>query len=379
MYEDRGTPIAVLEVLKVLSEQGWQVHLLTYPLGSDIALPGLTIFRTSNPFRIRFVPIGFSIRKLLFDLLLVRATWHRLRVETYSAIHAVEEMGFPAALLGSRARVPVLWDMQSDMPEQMKKKRVFRLAPLQALLRGCERWLIRNVQLIACSSGLSEHVTANARHAVVFEWRYPWQSGSPSPRFKVTRESLGIPPGAPLIVYTGNMAPYQGIPVLIDATKLVLCECPEAVLLLVGIEPGDRLPAAARTLVARGSVRTVGRQPRQAIPAYLALADVLVSPRVVDGNIPLKVFDYMASGKPIVATNIHSHRSVLNPERAFLVTPTKEGLARGILEVLRDIEAAQVRAGRARRYAEEHLSAMEFSRTVKRMYDELTTQQRRSG
>jgi glycosyltransferase involved in cell wall biosynthesis len=175
------------------------------------------------------------------------------------------------------------------------------------------------------------------------------------------------------------MAPYQGIPVLIDATKLVLCECPEAVLLLVGIEPGDRLPAAARTLVARGSVRTVGRQPRQAIPAYLALADVLVSPRVVDGNIPLKVFDYMASGKPIVATNIHSHRSVLNPERAFLVTPTKEGLARGILEVLRDIEAAQVRAGRARRYAEEHLSAMEFSRTVKRMYDELTTQQRRSG
>jgi hypothetical protein len=147
MYEDRGTPIAVLEVLKVLSEQGWQVHLLTYPLGSDIALPGLTIFRTSNPFRIRFVPIGFSIRKLLFDLLLVRATWHRLRVETYSAIHAVEEMGFPAALLGSRARVPVLWDMQSDMPEQMKKKRVFRLAPLQALLRGCERWLICGVRV----------------------------------------------------------------------------------------------------------------------------------------------------------------------------------------------------------------------------------------
>ena len=71
-YEDRGTPIAVRQVLEALSELGRPVDLLTFPIGSDVAIRGLRIFRSANPFGFQRVPIGLSIRKVILDLPL---TW----------------------------------------------------------------------------------------------------------------------------------------------------------------------------------------------------------------------------------------------------------------------------------------------------------------
>src|SRR5687767_14166924 len=67
-YEDRGTPIAVCQLLKALSQLSYEVDLLTYPIGSDVDIPGVRCLRTSNPLGIRRVPIGFSLRKVLFDV-----------------------------------------------------------------------------------------------------------------------------------------------------------------------------------------------------------------------------------------------------------------------------------------------------------------------
>ena len=72
-YQDRGTPIALRQVLEALSGLGYQVDVLTFPVGQDIELPGVRIFRAGNPFRIRGVPVGLSARKLLLDLSLVAA------------------------------------------------------------------------------------------------------------------------------------------------------------------------------------------------------------------------------------------------------------------------------------------------------------------
>src|SRR5215210_1753615 len=120
-YEDRGTPIAVRQVLQALGQLGYAVDLLTYPVGSDVSIPGLRIFRGANPFGFRSVPVGLSVRKLLLDLALASALRAHLRSQSYTCVHAVEEMAFPAALLGRRYGVPVLYDMQSSLPEQLSR------------------------------------------------------------------------------------------------------------------------------------------------------------------------------------------------------------------------------------------------------------------
>ena len=77
-YEDRGTPIAVRQVLQALGELGRSVDLLTFPIGTDVGIPGLRIFRSANPFGFERVPIGLSFRKVILDVPLgVGAAPHR--------------------------------------------------------------------------------------------------------------------------------------------------------------------------------------------------------------------------------------------------------------------------------------------------------------
>jgi glycosyltransferase involved in cell wall biosynthesis len=115
----------------------------------------------------------------------------------------------------------------------------------------------------------------------------------------------------------------------------------------------------------------VERQPREAMAAYLALADVLVSPRAYGGNLPLKVFDYLAAGRPIVATDIPTHRTVLTDERAVLVAPESQALAEGILSLLGQPERSERLARAASRYAREHLGWDAFVHSVGEIYEEV--------
>jgi len=158
-YEDRGTPIAVRSVLEALSELRYQVDLLTYPVGQAVEIEGLRILRSANPFQIRHVPVGLSLRKILLDGTMVPALWRRLRRERYYCIHAVEEAAFPAVVLGRYYGVPVIYDMQSSLPEQMVKYRALRGRRVQALLRRCETWLLHRADAVVSSADLLQKVS----------------------------------------------------------------------------------------------------------------------------------------------------------------------------------------------------------------------------
>jgi len=77
-------------------------------------------------------------------------------------------------------------------------------------------------------------------------------------------------------------------------------------------------------------------QPYKAIPAYLAAADVLVSPRTQGINPPSKLLPYLASGRPVVATNTLVHNQLLTEKCAILTRPDADGLADGLIAALTD-------------------------------------------
>jgi glycosyltransferase involved in cell wall biosynthesis len=373
-YEDRGTCIAVRLVAEALGLLGYGTDLLTYPIGRTVDLPGTRVLRASNPFALRHVSIGFSPAKLLLDAGLVAALAARVRRLRYTAIHAVEEAAFPAVVLGRRLGIPVLYDMQSSLPDQMRRHWLFRSVAAQQLLRRCERWLLERADLVVCSSGLAMRVREIAPGAHVREWRFPSQPGGVSPdAVRDLRRALRIPDGARVALYSGTFEPYQGLAELVSALPTVVRRVPGAVLVLVGGNgaTGAALSRQAATLGVGGSLRLVERQPRESVPGYLALADVLVSPRSYGENAPLKVFDYLAAGKPIVASNLACHSSVLGEDRAVLVPHTPDDLAHALTAVLEDPSlAARLGAG-ALRFAEEHLEPARFVRTLARSYDEV--------
>ncbi|MFH1279200.1 MAG: glycosyltransferase [Candidatus Eisenbacteria bacterium] len=374
-YEDRGTPIAIRQVLKGLSDLGYEVDLLTFPCGADIELPGLRILRIPNPFGIRSVPIGFSFRKILLDLVLASSLRRRLRERPYILVHAVEEGAFLAAWIAGPRGVPVLYDMQSSLPEQLTRYAVCRLRPVRKALFACERWLLSQVDMVVCSTGLQAHVRARAPSAAVSEWRFSsvWPGDASIEEVARLRERLGIGNGKRVVMYSGSFAPYQGLPTLLDAVPRVLREVPETVFVLVGAD-GKKNGAPWRDadrMIEEGTLLVLPRRPREEMSTFYALADVVVSPRAYGNNLPLKVYDYMAAGRPIVATDNGSHRKLLDEKCAILVRPDADSLSGGIVRLLRDGDEAARLGAAARSLAREQLQEISFLDFLARRYEAL--------
>jgi glycosyltransferase involved in cell wall biosynthesis len=368
-YEDRGTPIAVCQLLRALSELDYEVDVLTYPVGRPVEIPGVRLLRAANPFRVRRVPVGLSWAKLVLDATLVPAMARRLRRGGYRCIHAVEEAAFPAVVLGRRFGVPVIYDMQSSLPEQLGRHWFLRGAAAQSALRRSERWLLGRADSVVSSAGLAQRVRDAAPATPLAEWRYasPLPAAGPAEAERL-RAELRLEAGQRIILYSGTFEDYQGLPALLEALPLIRRRVPEAALVLVGAPETPFLAERHAAMMRNGALRVVGRQPRERMPPFLALADVAVSPRAWGENLPLKVFDYLGAGKPIVATDIPAHRAALDESRALLCAPTAGALAEALARLLEDRVLATRLAAAARAYSEEQLAWSAFVRSVGELY-----------
>jgi glycosyltransferase involved in cell wall biosynthesis len=168
------------------------------------------------------------------------------------------------------------------------------------------------------------------------------------------RASLGLTPEQPVVLYTGTFEPYQGLDLLLDAFVHVARSRRDARLVLAGGHP-DQIEALRGESASRGIADAViftGQRPSDEIPLYLRMATALVSPRRTGTNTPLKIYQYLGSGTPIVATRLLTHTQVLSDETAILTPATPEGFAEGILTAIGDSARASAVAARARHLAE---------------------------
>ena len=96
--------------------------------------------------------------------------------------------------------------------------------------------------------------------------------------------------------------------------------------------------------------------PHQIAGQYIEAADIVISPRIAGTNTPLKIFSYLHWGKAIVATDIFSHRQVLNEKTALLSAPEPVALAEAILTLLKDEQLRRDLAAGAGEYYETYYS-----------------------
>jgi glycosyltransferase involved in cell wall biosynthesis len=128
----------------------------------------------------------------------------------------------------------------------------------------------------------------------------------------------------------------------------------KAVFVLVGGSGPDleSMKARAEALGLGNRVKFVERVPPDRIPLFIAAADVLVSPRLSGTNTPLKIYSFLKSGKPLVATDLWTHTQVVDARTATLIKPEAADMARGLAAALsggapvRRAKAAKRRAER---------------------------------
>jgi glycosyltransferase involved in cell wall biosynthesis len=365
-FEVRGTPLAVLHMTRALVALGHSVDLLTFPRGQAAPVEGVRHLRSLG-LPVGRVKAGPSLAKMALDVpFVLEAAW-RLRLGRY---HAVEEAAHLIAPFARLFGVPLVMDVDSSIPDQLRYSGFATRGPLLWLAEALERHALRHsaVAVTVCAS-LTDGVKARAPDVPVFQVEDPPlvdPRGTPPPgAVAELRRELALGPW-PVVLYSGNFEPYQGVELLLEALALV----PHVQLLLMGGSPADvaRMKSEAR---ARGvGERSIfsGQRPPAELPAFFAVSDVLASPRSRGQNTPFKIFTYLASGKPLVATRIATHTQLLDDTTAFLVEPTPEGLASGIRAALDHPEDAAARSGRGCLLLEREYGVERYREKIARAY-----------
>jgi glycosyltransferase involved in cell wall biosynthesis len=357
-FSPRGTPFSEFHRIRALTDLGHEVDLVTYPFGKDVAMRGLRIFRSLRPPLVRGVKIGPSLAKLPLDALLAVTAFRRALTARYDVVHSHEEGGLIGIVLAALLRVPHLYDMHSSLPQQLTNFAFSRSALVRRSFLAIEKLIIRRsrVSIVICPS-LEDTVRGiDPAASVVLIENAPGstdEAATPD-RAAAVRAALGVESSAPIVVYTGTFEAYQGLELLFSAAASVRTHRPDARLVLVGGRP-DQISRAREQVRAEGIEDVVifaGEQPAEDIPAYLLAADVLVSPRSRGTNTPLKIYQYLRTGKPIVATRLLTHTQVLSDSTAILTDPSPEAFGRGILSALDDRVGAAARGAAARSVAE---------------------------
>lgn len=355
-FQPRGTPISIYFRIKALSDLGHRTNLVTYPLGEDVEFKNFTISRVPNLLRLRKIKIGPSFIKLPLDIgLLIRAIWE-LSKGRPDVIFSHEEAGWFGAALGKISRTPHIYDMHSSLPQQLENFHFSKSKLLIKIFLKLERFVLKNSKaVIVICRDLLEYVQKKGygEKAVFLENFIDFNDFEEQPLSADLinkKKSEVAPRGEKIVLYAGNFEPYQGIPLLIEAFTRVKSA---AVLLVVGgSKPEhDEMREKAKGLGLGKRLVFVEKVPPQQVLLYIALCDVLISPRVSGTNTPLKIYSFLKSGKPLVATRLWTHTQILDDRLAVLTAPEPQALADGISFAL-DSEEARVRAREARRLAE---------------------------
>lgn len=288
----------------------------------------------------------------------------------FDVVHAVEEAAHLIAPVTRLLRVPLVMDIDSCIPDQLRYSGFASRGPLLWAAEALERHALRHAAAVVtvCTS-LTEGVRRRAPAAQIFQIEDPPLVDAPpaaahDAEVDRLRGSLGLGP-RPVALYSGNFEPYQGVEMLVDAAGLA----PEIQFVFMGGEAREVANLVARAALVKGRCFFAGKRPPSELPAFLALADVLVSPRIKGENTPFKIYTYLASGRPLVATRIPSHTQVLDETTSFVVDATAAGLAGGVRRALAEPAAAASRALRGREMLEERYSAARYSEKVRAAYD----------
>ncbi len=255
-----------------------------------------------------------------------------------------------ARLAGARLIYEV-HDLEQWNPSRLKAR------PAQPLVRLIDRLALRRadgvVTLTAAFRDYLDRVGLKpAARTTVIPDAYDDARYRPRDR-AAARAALGLPAGAFVVTYAGLTFAYRRLDALVRAFAALRRERPDSLLVLVGGREGERAELArlARDLGVAEAVRLPGQRGQDEVPDYLAAADALIVSGTVSGlnASPLKLFEYAAMDRPIVAVDIPAIREILGDDGARYFAPGDEaGLCAALAAIARDPAAATAMAARAR-------------------------------
>jgi glycosyltransferase involved in cell wall biosynthesis len=252
--------------------------------------------------------------------------------------------------------------MHSSLPEQMSNFGISRSKLVFKFGEFMERWVLKHSsRTIVICPYLGERVEKLHRdqpYLVIENVPVTDMEQEVDPQQVAQLRQQLAPNNETIILYTGTMEAYQGIDLLLQSAAHVVKQHEQVSYVLVGGQSHQiqQMRELAALLGIGKVTHFLGQRPVEEMSMFMEVADILVSPRKDGKNTPLKIYSYLKSGKPTVATNILTHTQVLNPDVAMLTDNTAEAFAEGTLTLINEAHLRQQLAENALKLSEEKYS-----------------------
>jgi glycosyltransferase involved in cell wall biosynthesis len=350
----QGSQVLIGQLAAALHRRGHAVRLLTYPDGIGTPPAGVPVQRVPKLRGLGPVRGPLSPQKPVLDVLLVRALRRLLHAWPVDVVHAHNIEGLAVALAAVRGRfanLPVVYHVHNAM--RLELHTYFSTRPARWLARLAGRWLDTELPrragwcIVLTETAMPYFRGRGVERLSCIPAGIDLDAGDASP----ARDQLG--PG-PLVLYAGNLDPYQDLDLLFGAFRQVAAARPAARLVLSTNARSDECRARAVALGIGGKTLFVPSDDFSAVRDLLAAADVTVCPRLSCLGMPIKLLNYMAAARPIVvsAGSASGLRHMVN---AWVVpNGDVDGMATAILALLDDPGLARRLGLAARRTVETH-------------------------
>ena len=276
-------------------------------------------------------------------------------------------------LAARRAGVPVCLEVNAPLALERSGEQDERLT-FKRIAARMERWICSNAtHTIVVSTPLKtylESVGVPAGKCVVMPNGADPDKFRERPKSEGLVRSLGIPPDAFVVGFTGVLRPWHGLDLLIRAVARFNRDAPDVRVLVVGDGPyRPALEQIAREEGVAEQLIVTGRIPHDSVPEYVALFDVAVSPKATFYASPMKVIEYMGLGKAVVVPNPPNFLDIVDEDSSGITF--RDGDAGDLARALRELYVNRDRCTRlgrgARKKVEDRLNWQWNAREVCRL------------
>ena len=362
---NRGN-LRLYRLAKVLVKKGYDVYLISPSellwLRKSLDYQGIKAcqyFGLSQYLYSRYRSIVRGYHLIASILLIIHLNSKR----RFDVLHAWNPLaGLSAVLAGKIIKKPVfvdITDFYSDIAQTDSNKLVVYL------LKKIEFFVLRNAQkVIVVSKIMKERLVLDgiARNKIeIVEDGVDKEMFNPRIDGTKVKKKLGLPDDEPIIIYHGDIKPSDGVDILFNAFKKVLIEVPKAKLLILGGGGYyfNNLKKIGRELGIDSSTIYTGWVDHREVPMYLTASNIGAMPMRATLNhqcyLSFKLFEYWASGKPVVTTKLKAISQIVkNGYNGLIVEPESvDELSEALIYLLKHPIKAQELGKNGRKLIEE--------------------------
>lgn len=353
---EKAHGVQIMKMCEAFADANVTVELVVPRRKNHITTDPFEYYAVKRNFKITYISslyfpqlgrVGFWIESILFAEQVARIVWQMKPDIVYSRD--------PFTLLNLYFwKVKCVWETHTG--------------EWNTLLRVCIK---RFAKIIAISKGLADFYLSkgiSAEKIIIAHDGVDLEQFTVSADFRTARKRLGISIHKKIVLYVGHLYGWKGVDTLLDASKLIDGNTQVVIIGGTDVEISVLLKKYPQVLF-------LGYRPYRELPINQKIADVLIVPNSATNMVsklytsPLKVFAHMASGVPIIASDLPSIREVLNENNAILVSPDDPTeLAFAIVRVLENT----VRAGMLGARAQMDVAPYSWSHRAKKILDFFT-------